>query len=330
MEIAKALILASDRRTGWAWPSSRNEPRHLFPVANRPILFHNLEALHAAGVLEATIFCDGRMADATRSAVGDGRRWGMSVHYEGWEPEAGVRGALAAGRDFLRGEPALVQPGDVLLRERLHGHISAFAREGLDALALRPSRPSAGPILAASPWYLLSPRGISVLEDEHDAGVNPVVGIEAQGGRVRVQLVDGCAPCQGDADALLEGNRRVLEGLTTSVDPGSVQDCTIQGAVEVHPTARIARTLLRGPAIIGPGAEISDAYIGPYTSIGAGVKIEGSEIEHAIVLADAEVRFVATRLESSVIGRGARIVREFKVPHSIRLSIGDGAEVVLT
>ena len=97
----------------------------------------------------------------------------------------------------------------------------------------------------------------------------------------------------------------------------------------MHPTAIVERSLLRGPIVIGPGARVTDAYIGPYTSIGANVVIEGAEIEYSIVLPEAELRFVGTRLESSVIGRGARIVRGFDLPGAIRMSIGDGAEVIL-
>jgi glucose-1-phosphate thymidylyltransferase len=330
MEIAKAMILAGRGRDECPWPTTPDEPRHLFPVANRPILFHNLEALRAAGVLETAICAEPSAADAIQRAVGDGREWGLSVRYADWDPRVGVAGALAASRDFLGGEPVLVQHGDALLCERLHGHVSAFAREGLDALALRLPRPSAGAKDARMPWYLLSPRAISILGDGGEAAANPVAGVRAQGGRVRIQLVDGCVPCQGDVEALLESNRRMLEGLVTKVDPSSLDACNVQGAVHVHPTATIRRTLLRGPVIIGPGAQVTDAYIGPYTSIGAGVVVEGTEIEHSIVLSDAELRFVGTRLESSVIGRRARIVRGFRLPGAIRMSIGDGAEVVLT
>ena len=66
--------------------------------------------------------------------------------------------------------------------------------------------------------------------------------------------------------------------------------------------------------VIGPGAVVRDSYIGPYSSIGADTVIEGTEIEHSIVLPRAELRFVGTRIESSVIGRGARIVRSFRPP----------------
>src|SRR3954469_3722843 len=131
VEIAKAPILAGTGSEDASWPVVRGS-RHLFPVANRPILFHNLEALRAAGILEATIFAEDVAGQAIERAVGDGRDWGLPVHHTRWRPSAGLHGALAAGRDFLAEEPVLVEQGDALLRERLHGHVSAFAQERLD------------------------------------------------------------------------------------------------------------------------------------------------------------------------------------------------------
>ena len=175
----------------------------------------------------------------------------------------------------------------------------------------------------------MSPRAVSILTTGPAADGNPVIGVRAQGGRVRVQRVAGLMPCSGDLDRLLESNRSVLQGLDRSVEPASLSAADIQGQVEIHPTASVVRSLVRGPVIVGPGARITDAYVGPYTSVGAGVVIEGSEIEHSIVLPEAELRFVGSRLESSVIGRGARVVRGFSLPSTLRMSLGDGAEVVL-
>jgi glucose-1-phosphate thymidylyltransferase len=59
------------------------------------------------------------------------------------------------------------------------------------------------------------------------------------------------------------------------------------------------------------------------------VTLEAAEIEHSIVLADADVRFVGTRIESSIVGAGARVGRGFDPPAAMKLSIGDGAEVIL-
>ena len=284
MEIAKALILTGHGGDHRPWPTAPAGPKHLFPVANRPILFHNLEALRAAGVLEATILVEPDGATEIERAVGDGRDWGLTVNYEGWCASTGVCGALSAGRSFVGEEPVLVQQGDALLRGRMHSHISAFAREQLDTLALRLTQDDSRLPRSPVPGYLLSPRAVSILLDDPKASSNPVAGVRALGGRVRVQRVNGCLPCHGDQDTLLESNRHMLEGLESSYQQSSLDDCRIQGAVVIHETAQVRRTLLRGPAIIGPGAVITDAYIGPYTSVGAGVVVEGSQIEYSIVL----------------------------------------------
>jgi glucose-1-phosphate thymidylyltransferase len=326
MEIAKALILAEDGCYARGWPATCANPGPLFPIANRPILFHNLEALRATGVLEAVILANAETAAAVRLAVEEGRDWGLNVAYSEWDSAEGLHGALSAGRGFVGDEPVLVRQADALLREPLYAHIAAFARDKLDALALRLPRPT-GDVTCG---YLLSSRAVSRLLEAREAADDPVGSVRALGGRGRVQSVDGCLPCRGDLDALLESNRCVLQDLVAAVDITALDDCDVQGAVSVHPTAQIRRTLLRGPAILGPGVRVTDAYIGPYTSIGARAVIEGSEIEHSIVLPEAELRFIGTRIESSVIGRGARIAREFRVPGAIRLSVGDGAEVVLT
>jgi len=328
MEIAKALILAGSGsdRPPWATMSGT---RHLFPVGNRPILFHNLQALRDAGVLEVAILSDADVAAAIRGVVDDGRDWGLSVVHADWDSSAGLRAALCDMRSFLAGEPVLVELGDALVRGHIHGPISRFARDGLDALALRPRADVPGDDEGDSLAYLLSPRAISMLRDGGQELACPIAGVKACGGRVGVAHVQGCLPWAGDADALIERNRCVLEGLETDVDPGSLKESTIHGPVQIHPTARITRSLLRGPVVIGPGTRITDAYVGPYTAIGSDVTVEGAEIEHSIVLSGAQVRFVGTRLESSIIGRGARVVRGFDLPAAMRVTIGDGAEVVV-
>jgi glucose-1-phosphate thymidylyltransferase len=329
MVIGKALILSGGEDENLAWPTTLSEPRQLFPIANEPILFHNLEALRAAGVVEAAILADRASGAAIRRAVGDGSRWGIRMRYAEWRPRRGVAGAVAAQREFLGDRPVLVQQAGALLRERMAPHMAAFARERLDALVLRLDGPVPLAQRGSAPGYLLSPRAVSILADGPQTACNPANGVRAQGGRVRVQRVDGLLPCNGDLDTLLASNRCVLEHLETSTDPGSFAGCDLQGPVHVHPSARVERSLVRGPAIIGPGAHVADAYIGPYTSIGANVVVEGAEVEHSIVLADAELRFIGTRLESSVIGRGARVVRGFSLPNTLRMSLGDGAEIVL-
>jgi glucose-1-phosphate thymidylyltransferase len=331
MQIAKALVLAGSGPQDRPWPSVRSMPKALVPVANRPILFHNLEALRRAGLLDATIAVDPETASAIRGAVGDGSDWDLTIRYLDCATDMGLGAALATARDFISDEPVLVQHAGALMRERIQPHIAAFADERLDALTLRlrPYPRAGNEAQAVDGGWMLSERAVTLLAGGEGTAADPIAYVREQGGQARVQDVDGCLSCHGGQDMLLEANRRMLEDIVPDFDPASVEGSELQGPVIVHPTARVEGSLVRGPAIIGPRAVVRDAYIGPYTAIGADVVVEGTEIEHSIVFPSAELRFVGTRLETSIIGKGARVVRSFGVPNALRLSIGDGAEVAL-
>lgn len=330
VEIARAVILATPGPHDTPWSSIGAGPKALVPVATKPILFHAMEALRQAGVLEAAIVTEHDSAAAFRAAVGDGGDWGMSVTYAETAADSGVHGALGVTRDFIEDEPVVVQRADALLRDRLRDHIVDFARDDLAALELRLAR-SGGPEGWPTPpgWYLLSPRAISSVLDGPVPG-DPLAALESRVDGMHVRDVEGCLACHGTEDALLAANRHALEKLLPDVDGAQLEDCEIQGPVSVHPTAIVRKSLIRGPAIIGPRTRLIESYVGPYTSIGADAQLEGTEIEHSIVMDRAQLLFLGSRLETSIIGRGARIIRRFDMPRAVRLHVGDGAEVALS
>jgi glucose-1-phosphate thymidylyltransferase len=100
--------------------------------------------------------------------------------------------------------------------------------------------------------------------------------------------------------------------------------------VQADPSATLERSTIRGPVLIGAGARLLDAWIGPYTSIGDDVCVEGAEVENSIVLDGARISHLDRRLEASVIGPGATIYRDFRLPRALRLHVGAGARVSLT
>src|SRR3954466_8666649 len=101
MEIAKALVLVGCGHDDRPWPTAPVGPKHLFPVANRPILFHNLEALRAMGVREAVILCEPHAAGAIERAVGAGRELGLDVRHLEWGVNRSLGGALLTSCEFL-------------------------------------------------------------------------------------------------------------------------------------------------------------------------------------------------------------------------------------
>ena len=330
MEIARAILMATPSTQDEPWSSVGSGPKPLVPVATKPILFHTLDALRAAGVLEVALLTEPQTAPAFEAAVGDGERWGMSILYQECEADSDVRNALGVARDFVDSEPVLVQRADAILRECLRGHIVGFAREDIDALAIMLKRaPTAPQLPPLAGGYLLSPQAVSIMlagPTAHD----PLARLRRLGNQVRVLDVEGCLACHGGESSLLEANRHALHDIVTDVAGVALDDCAIQGSVIIHPTATLQNTLVRGPAIIGPGSRLVDSYVGPYTSIGTDVRIEGTEIEHSIVMDGAQLLFVGSRLETSIIGRRASIVRRFDMPSAVRMSIGDGATVALS
>jgi glucose-1-phosphate thymidylyltransferase len=145
--------------------------------------------------------------------------------------------------------------------------------------------------------------------------------------RAEMRMVSGWRECRDGAEDLLELNRVMLDAL-----PGrdhELPDCVLQGRVDIDPTAIVRSSVIRGPVAVGPGARVIDAYLGPYTSVGAGACIENAEVEHSVVHAGARIQRVGGRLEASVIGRDARVHRDFTLPRALRMHIGDHAEVAL-
>ena len=149
-----------------------------------------------------------------------------------------------------------------------------------------------------------------------------------QGMRVEPHIVKGWWKDTGRLDDMLAANRLVLETVETRVD-GELIDSQIDGRVIVEAGARLERSAVRGPAIIGAGATLTDCYIGPYTAVGEDCVIEGAEVEHSILLNGSQVCNLAGRVESSLLGRNVKIVRDDRQPRAYRFLVGDNSEIAI-
>jgi glucose-1-phosphate thymidylyltransferase len=132
----------------------------------------------------------------------------------------------------------------------------------------------------------------------------------------------------GQVADMLEANHLILDDIEERID-GELVESKVEGRVVVEPGARLERTTVRGPAIIGAGAVLTDAYIGPYTAIGPNVRIERAEIEYSIVLEGSTVEKLDGRVEASLIGKNVRITRGAMMPRAYRFVAGDNAEIVI-
>ena len=144
--------------------------------------------------------------------------------------------------------------------------------------------------------------------------------------RVEPHIVRGWWKDTGRLEDMLEANRLILDNLTERID-GELIDSRVDGRVVIEQGARLERTVVRGPAIIGADARLSDCYIGPYTAIGERCEITASEVEHSILLAGCTVSGLDGRMESSLLGRNVTVRRGDSQPRAYRFMVGDNSDI---
>jgi MurNAc alpha-1-phosphate uridylyltransferase len=113
----KALIFAAGKGERMR-PLTERTPKPLLEAGGKPLIVWHLERLAAAGVRDVVINT-AWLADQFPTALGDGSRWGLRLHYsrEGTEPletGGGMLHALPLLRDNADGDaPFLVVNGDI-------------------------------------------------------------------------------------------------------------------------------------------------------------------------------------------------------------------------
>ncbi len=146
------------------------------------------------------------------------------------------------------------------------------------------------------------------------------------GARVEPHIVRGWWKDTGRLEDMLEANRLILDNLIERCE-GDLIDSQIDGRVVVEPGARLERATVRGPAVIGAGAQLRDCYVGPYTAVGENCSIVGAEVEHSILLAGSSVRDLDGRMESSLLGRNVSVRRSDGQPRAYRFMVGDNSDI---
>jgi glucose-1-phosphate thymidylyltransferase len=355
MEPLKGLILSGGAGTRLR-PITHTSAKQLVPVANKPVLFYGIEALVDAGVKQIGIIIAPETGDEIRAAAGDGSAFGAEITYIVQDKPAGLAHAVLTAEEFIGTSPFVMYLGDNLLRDGLRGLVSTFIDDQPEALILltpvddpqsygvaeldgerivrlieKPKDPPSN--LALVGVYLFSSSIFDAarsLEPSWRGEYEITEAIQAlidDGRRVQSEVVRGWWKDTGQLADMLEANRLVLEELETNIE-GEVDEASrVEGRVVLEPGASLTRSVVRGPAVIGAGACIEDAYIGPYTSIGNGVHVRRSEVEHSIVLSDSVVEDLETRMEASLLGRNVKLTRSDGMPKTLRLLVGDNCEI---
>jgi glucose-1-phosphate thymidylyltransferase len=325
------------------------EATALLPVANRPLISHSVTELARSGVRHVAVVTPPQLHSAVEGSLQPGRFDRVQLEYFEHDPKAGLYDALTELESFVGRDPFVVHLGDSLGRDCLETLMqvppheldsTVLVRRGVPdervvRLAPRQQASWEGEDAEAAGIWALGPNALQVAKDVAPSGdaevdINATIARLADlGGQVSVRPVGEWWRFAERPEALLEANRFALEAMRGEPVEAELRDTQIQGPVVVDATARLDASVVRGPVMIAAGARITDAYIGPYTSIGPNVVVEGTEIENSVVLGGASVCHLGGRLEGSVVGPNARVFRDFRLPRAVRLNVGEGAEISL-
>ncbi|HEY7370166.1 MAG TPA: glucose-1-phosphate thymidylyltransferase [Thermoanaerobaculia bacterium] len=350
----KGLILSGGRGTRLR-PLTYTRAKQLVPVANKPVLFYGVEAIVAAGIKDIGVVV-GDTRDEIKAALGDGSAFGAKISYIEQEAPRGLAHAVLISEPYLRGEPFVMYLGDNLIADGIVTLVEEYRRLGCNSQILlahvpdpsqfgvaelengRVTRLTEKPKVPRSDLALV---GVYMFDDTiWDAvkAIRPSAREELEitdaiqwlidhGRSVHPHLVSGWWKDTGKIEDMLEANRIILDTFDArgleSVDSKS----RVEGKVVVEPGAKIVASTVRGPAIVGAGAEVRGAFVGPYTSIGADVVVDHCEIENSIVLEGSRLERIPVRIADSLIGRNVRIHPGVERPRVHRFLVGDNSEI---
>jgi len=351
----KGLILSGGKGTR-LYPLTYTSAKQLIPVANKPVLFRVIEAIHDAGITDIGIVV-GDTAEEIKTAVGRGGRWGVNVTYIHRAQPLGLAHAVKVSQDFLEEERFVMFLGDNVIQGGISGLIKQFATSEWNSqiVLTRVAHPEqygvaelndTGRIVRLvekpkEPQSDLALVGIYMFDHNIHQAVDSITPswrgeleitdaiqwLVEQNYQVYPYVHRGWWIDTGRPGDLLEANSLVLEELTP-VNEGYIdRDSQVDGRVTVENGAEIINSVVRGPTIIGERTRIINSYVGPFTSIYHDVVVEDSEIERAIVLEQSEIHDIPARIQDSLIGRHVRLVRSPIKPKAYKLTLGDHSQV---
>lgn len=325
----KAYILAAGEGHRMR-PLTSNIPKPLLPVAGKPFLEHNIEAVRDAGIKDIILLI-GWKAHRVREHFGDGKEFGVRIEYVEQKERLGTAHAVSLIKNRVD-SPFFCLYGDVVVsKDSVTGIVQHHKKVGGSVMALtsvedprrygcvrvedgvvkdiqeKPEIPEGNLVNAGA--YLL------------DMDIFDAIGETKRSARGEYELTDSLKVMIRKSHLytyllkeewldvarpwdLLEANRILMRNIERDIKGVVSERATVEGAVVVGEGSEVkAGSYIIGPAIIGRDCEIGpNAYIRPSTSIGNGCKIGSAvEVKNSIVMDSTKIPHLSY-VGDSVIG----------------------------
>lgn len=352
----KGLVLSGGKGTRLR-PITYTSAKQLLPIANKPVLFYCLEQLAQAGVTDVGIVVGETKAEI-REAVGDGVRFGIQATYIEQDTPAGLAHAVKISQPYLADEPFVMVLGDNLLRDGVASIVEEFRTSPTNCqiLLTKVRNPnqfgvavlSDGKVtrLVEKPKEFISDLalvGVYLFDSNVFKAVNAVKPsfrgeleitdaiqwLVTNGYTVRPHLVTGWWKDTGKLEDILEANRMVLDGIEERLHGRIDERSRVEFKVALDEDVVVENSVVRGPAVVGPGTRIVNSYVGPFTSIAGGCVIKDVEVEHSIILEGCTIEGAGARIIDSLIGRNVAIRKGDGQPRAYHFMLGDSSGITL-
>jgi glucose-1-phosphate thymidylyltransferase len=355
--LLKALVLSGGKGTRLR-PLTYTTAKQLIPVANRPILHYVMSQIAGAGIADVGVIVSPDTGESVKRSLSS-NPWKLNITYISQTEPLGLAHAVKVARKFLGDADFMMYLGDNLIGTDVKEFIGRFESSRADAAILlkevedarmfgvaqvdddgaivrlveKPKDPPSN--LALVGVYIFS-RAIHGAIDEIRPSARGELEITDaiqrlidRGNPVQSHVLEGWWLDTGKKDTLLTANSIVLDEWVERDIRGQVDDTSeLVGRVVVEENAQVRRSTIRGPVVIGKGTRIENCFVGPYTSIGDDCVLEGSSVEHSVILDRAQIIGVE-RLMDSLLGTAA-VVRAAASGHKgLKLLIGDDSEVIV-
>ncbi|MGH2873209.1 MAG: hypothetical protein ACRDL5_12200 [Solirubrobacteraceae bacterium] len=328
-----AIIDATAERRSEATPTCR----FATPIANVALINHVLAELAGGGIERARIVATPQVRSELDRILDVSAPRGIEISYLDAPSSDGGDAVLAEAVEALRTEPVMLHPGDSLFRGQLNAMQDRFRIGDVDSVL--PEQASADPPRDAEARtvdtvLLLGPETRPLLEEllspasEGDDLIHALLHSDC---RLAV-----CAQTEhwsycDSTECLLAANRMVLDELEAAEEPPSRGEPNrLHGRISISSAAFVSNCTVHGPVAIDRRAIVEDSFIGPFTAIGPDAIVRGAEIDNAMILTGAEIRYPGLRIEGSIVGERAQVVRGFDLPRGLHLQLGPDSRVAFS
>ncbi len=325
----QVVILAAGQSTR-THPLTLTRPKPLLPVANRPILAHQLDALK--GLVDEAILVVGYKHEMIRAQFGHAYN-GIKIRYVEQTEQKGTGHAVLQCAEVIN-EPFLAMNGDDLYAAT---DLARIAELPLAALAKHVEDPrlygifevnDSGHVkrivekptdifsnLANIGAYKFSPKIFDILRDTPESArgeieITSALQLLAEQDVVQVVPVEGYWLPIGYPWHLLDANSYILETFLQPANYGQVSPAAhLSGTVSIgQGTVIRSGVVIDGPVLIGENCEIGpNCWLRPGTTLGNKCKVgQGSEVKNSILFDGAKAPHL-NYVGDSVLGFGVNL-----------------------